>query len=158
MDDDKRQLIGSPSRDQFKRAHKELASGLYACDLDFVLVSKYPPGIVAFLDYKRDEYDFVQFTEAIAYNDLMDIAPGYIVMGRDPDNGPFSIYRYLLPGQWRPNPPIVHLSTRLLCPTWEDYEEWEWSLRREYTKRGGWKEMPVFDWERPQEDFYQAIF
>ena len=52
---DKRELKGSLSRDNFNLWHKTppMPKSFYASDLDFVLVEKAPPRIVAIIDYKR---------------------------------------------------------------------------------------------------------
>ena len=51
----KSELKGSPSRDAFNLWHKTppMPKSFYASDLDFVLVEKAPPRIVAIIDYKR---------------------------------------------------------------------------------------------------------
>jgi hypothetical protein len=72
MDDNKLNCKGSPSRDAFKWWHKHLIETFYACDLDFVLVEKDFPGIVAILDYKQPG-DTVTFSEALAYNRLVEL-------------------------------------------------------------------------------------
>jgi len=142
MDDHKMNCKGSPSRDAFKQWHKLLGDELYACDLDFVLVSKHPPGIVAVFDYKRPDDD-ITFSEVLAYNKLkQDGIPLYIVVGEyDPDNGkPFSefeVYRYL-GGNWAPDPPTVkkELVTLISAPPGTDlryqFREWEKKLRQDY--------------------------
>ncbi|MGD8500063.1 MAG: hypothetical protein PVJ86_05420 [Phycisphaerales bacterium] len=136
MDEKKRNLKGSEKRDIFKRRHKDLDSSFYATDADFCLVSKYPPGTVAYLDYK-DLGDNVTFTEAIQYNEWITHAPVYIVQGSDPDNGPFTIMRYL-GGDWEPKPPDVTLEFVTQVEDWHSFGVWEAGLRQEYSKRRGW--------------------
>ena len=137
MDEDKRNLIGSETRDIFRRAHKELPGDFYATDGDLILVSKNPLGIVAYLDYKTP-FDCVSFTEAVLYNEWMPIAPVYIVEGADPANGPFTVKRYL-GANWRPEPPIVNWGDVEVLVDWTEFEAWERQLRMEYKKRGGWR-------------------
>ena len=70
MDDKTKILKGSPSRDSFKQLHKShCPQSYYACDLDFILVAKYPFRIIAFIDYKKHS-DKITFSEVIAYNEL----------------------------------------------------------------------------------------
>jgi len=129
-------LRGSEKRDTFKRRHKDLDGSFYATDADFCLVSKYPPGTVAYLDYK-DLGDNVTFTEVIQYNEWMTHAPVYIVEGGDPDNGPFVIKRYL-GGDWKPDPPDVDLEFVTQGENWYGLGIWEAGLRQEYGRRKGW--------------------
>jgi len=136
MDNDKRKLKGSERRDVFKRMHKELEGGLYATDADFCLVSKWPPGTVAYLDYKTP-WERVTFSECIQYNEWIRLAPVYIVVSACPERGPFVIKRYL-GGDWRPEPPAVRLEFEARCQGWQELGAWERELRREYRKRGGW--------------------
>lgn len=129
MDEATRKLKGSPSRDTFKQKHKQLSKSLYACDLDFVLVSKKPdPCIVAALDYKAS-YDKVTFSEVIAYNSLK--AKGirvYIVEGGRDAEPPFSIKRWD-GGNHLPFPPVVNLTHVFTAKTWAEFEWWEKQLR-----------------------------
>lgn len=136
MDEQLKSLQGSESRDIFKRCHKQLSRTLYATDADLCLVSKSPPGTVAYLDYKKRN-DSVTFTEVIQYNEWMRLAPVYIVSGDDPESGPFTIYRYL-GGDWKPHPPTVHLEQERHCLSWQEFEDWEIDVRRQYHKRNGW--------------------
>jgi len=137
MKDKKRQLKGSDSRDAFKRCHKNLRADFYATDADLALISKSPPGTVAYLDYKRT-HDYVSFAEAIQYNEWMLVAPVYIVESDDPGNGPFTIRRYL-GADWKPEPPVVNWGETVSVLDWAEFEQWELALREEYQKRGGWK-------------------
>ena len=127
MDDSKRALKGSPSRDLFKQAHKNLSKQFYSCDIDFVWVGKYPPRIIAFLDFKLPR-DRVTFSEVLAYNDLLRIAPVYIVESPDPTTGPFKVYSYS-GGDFRPNPPDVELEHIETCPDWLSFGKWERKVR-----------------------------
>jgi hypothetical protein len=128
VDRRKRNLQGSRKRDIFKRCHKELEGAFYASDLDLILVAKSPPGIVAILDYKAPG-EAVTFTEAIIYNQLLAIAPVYIVEAHDPEAGPFTIRRYL-GADWRPDPPRVRWGETVEIANWEEFEEWERLLRQ----------------------------
>lgn len=137
MDDKKRNLKGSPKRDIFKLMHKQaLGSGFYATDADLCLISKDPPGTVAYLDYKGSGED-ITFAEAIQYNEWLSHAPVFIVEGHDPETGPFIIKRYL-GGDWKPEPPIVELEFVTKVDDWHGFGSWESGLRQEYSKRGGW--------------------
>jgi len=136
MDDRKRNLKGSERRDIFKRRHKDLKGSFYATDADFCLVSKNPPGTVAYLDYKASN-DTVTFAEVIQYNEWRNHAPVFIFEGDDPENGPFKVYRYL-GGDWKPEPPEKELEYDSELENWEAVEEWEAQLRSKYRKRGGW--------------------
>ncbi len=126
----KRGLEGAPRRDRWKRLHKDLARNLYGCDIDFVIVEKAPPGIVAFVDYKR-RGETVTFAEVIAYNDLIQRAPLFLVIGNDPDSGEFEVRQYLA-GDWRPEPPEVTTVHKAHCANWADYGRWESHLRHDY--------------------------
>lgn len=136
MDDAKRNLTGSESRDIFRRLHKELDSQFFALDGDLILVSKTPPGTVAYLDYKRPG-DFVTFAEAIQYNEWMKDAPVYIVESGNPKIGPFVIQRYL-GANWKPEPPVVNYGETQQIENWSAFEKWERHLRDLYRRRGGW--------------------
>jgi hypothetical protein len=136
MDKQKRNLKGSEKRDVFKRRHKDLRGSFYATDADFCLVSKKPPGTVAYLDYKAS-YDSVTFAEVIQYNEWRNHAPVFIFEGDDPENGPFIVYRYL-GGNWKPEPPEIELERITELEDWRAVERWEANLRSEYRRRGGW--------------------
>lgn len=133
MDWRKRKLKGSPSRDTFKWRHKGLSKYFYAMDLDFCLISKYPPGIVACLDYKTSR-DAVTFSEAIAYNQLVKLAPVYIIESDTPADGPFVIREYLC-ADWKPEPPVVTWGEEITISDWKELGEWESRLRIEYRKK-----------------------
>jgi len=137
MDERKRDLKGSPLRDEFKRCHKELRRDFYATDADLALVSKTPPGTVAYLDYKYPS-DSVSFAEAIQYNEWMRHAPVYIVESYNPTTGPFIIKRYL-GADWHPDPPEINWGEIITLANWAELEGWEGELRREYQCREGWK-------------------
>jgi hypothetical protein len=123
---EKHHLKGSPSRDLFKFNHKKLNRRFWGCDIDFVLLDKYPfPDIVAALDYKKYG-DEITFSEVIVYNAL--IIRGikvYIVEG-DADAGAFRISEYVGGHHAKPSYELV-----LVCNTenWDEFGEWEKSLR-----------------------------
>jgi len=135
MDEIKRNLKGSEKCDLFKRKHKDLHRSYYASDVDLCLISKFPPGVVAYLDYKTTS-DCVTFSEVILYNELIITKPVYIIIGDDPENGPFEIKRYL-GGDWNPDPPLVDLQYIGTVKTWGEFALWESKLRSWYTKRIG---------------------
>ena len=137
MDHRKRNLKGSESRDEFKRRHKDLNSCFYAVDADLCLISKNPPGTVAYIDLKNDCNDAITFAEVIKYNEWMKTAPIFIVYSESPSDGPFFIRRYL-GGDWKPNNPPCILGRQVVCFDWQDFGKWEGMLRQEYEKRGGW--------------------
>ena len=139
MDDSKRRLKGSEKRDIFKQMHKSLNASFYALDIDFCLISKHPPGVVALLDYK-DPNDHVTFSEALFYGWWLDMCPVpiYIVEASDPKNGPFTIKEYL-GGDYHPEPPVITWGMSMIAPDWEAFGKWERELRTQYWKNGGWK-------------------
>jgi hypothetical protein len=136
MDEKKRKLKGSPSRDNFKRFHKELNKRFYATDLDLCLIEKDPPGAVAYVDFKGPN-EKVTFSEAILYNELIKHAPLFIIRSASAIDGPFHIDRYL-GGDWKPEPPRIRTAPILFAENWIELEKWEENLRKEYRKRGGW--------------------
>lgn len=128
MNEGLKNLIGSPSRDTFKQLHKRnCPNSFYACDLDFILVAKYPFRLVAFIDYKK-LFDKVTFAEAIAYNELKLVKPVYIIRSRVPESGPFFITRYEY-GNPKPDPPDIKVSPVKECKDWQELSDWEDSLR-----------------------------
>lgn len=127
-----REKKGSHSRDAFKFKHKppRLPGWCYACDVDFALVSKAPPGVVAFVDYKvRGEK--VLFSEVLAYNELLSIAPVFIIEGDYEADGPFDVLEYE-GGDWRPEPPRVNTRSVLRMADWAMLSQWEQTLRNVY--------------------------
>ena len=139
MDDSRKRLKGSEKRDLFKYWHKNapgMRGDFYATDADFCLVSKHPPGTVAYLDYKGSG-EGISFSEAIQYNEWLQHAPVFIVEGPNPETGPFVIKRYL-GGDFRPEPPEVELEEIVRVNDWRGFGAWEASLRQKYSRRGGW--------------------
>jgi len=136
MDKRKRNLKGSEKRDIFKRKHKDLDRRFYATDADFCLVSKKPPGTVAYLDYKGSG-EPVTFAEAIQYNEWMKAAPVFVVEGSNPESGPFTVRRYL-GANWKPDPPDVNWGDSVFLEDWSAFGDWERTIRAKYHRRGGW--------------------
>lgn len=126
MDEGKRNLIGSPNRDIFKRRHKDLNRSFYASDADLCLISFKPPGVVAYLDYKA-EGDQVTPTEGILYNEWMVSTPVFIIEGATPDAGPFTVWRYM--GSDKELEYVTFVSD------WAGLEAWEQGLRNEYRRK-----------------------
>lgn len=128
MDERTKNQCGSPSRDKFKRKHKDLGKHLWARDVDFVLVEKHPfPDVVAIVDYKAGAHDSITFTEVIAYNAFLNRGiPVYIVSG-DADVGAFSIFCYEGGNHVKPT---WKLRTVHETKTWEEFEDWETRLRK----------------------------
>jgi hypothetical protein len=132
MKESTRQQQGSPSRDLFKRKHKDLGRDLYALDIDFALIEKYPyPTIVAILDYKQSQ-DEITFSEVIAYNSLLERGiPIYIISG-DADQGAFTILKYE-GGNYKK--PISRLRVVHQTENWQEFEKWERGLRLHMKER-----------------------
>ena len=129
MNEATKQQEGSPTRDRFKLRHKQLASDLYACDLDFVLVIRDPsPDVLAVLDFKTAK-DKVGFSETIAYNAMIRRGiPVYIVQG-DPESGKFEILQYIGGHHRQPRQELKQVAT---TEDWQQFEQWERSLRQVY--------------------------
>lgn len=124
MNDNIKNLKGSESRDVFKWAHKnKMNAPFYASDADLCLVCDKPRGVVAYLDYKTNG-DSVTYSERILYDEWTVTKPVFIIQGNDPENGPFKIYQYVAGG-----------TMEYICDatTWQDFEKWEASIRREYS-------------------------
>ncbi len=117
----------------FKRLHKNLASNFYGLDVDFCCVEKRPAGIAAFIDYKTP-WEAITFSEVIAYNDLMALAPVYVIRAADPERGPFQVFEYL-GGDFKPDPPVVKLEFRANCKDWLALGTWEAMARTAFRKR-----------------------
>lgn len=133
MNDNKRNLKGSPSRDAFKLAHKSLCRHFYATDIDFCLVEKSPPGIAAYFDYKRPS-DSVTFSEVLAYNKLSLIAPVFIISSANPETGPFDVHIYF-GGDPKPEPPNVWMPYVCTCDDWAAFQQFEQIIRDQYKRR-----------------------
>ena len=132
MDNNTKNQEGSPTRDKFKRMHKELNKGFYACDIDFVFVEKEPfPDIVLALDYKAMG-DTITFSETIAYASLDRRGiPVYIVTG-NAEAGVFKIQKFV-GGHYRK--PRVELQDIAVVKSWEEFGLWEKGMRMKYKNR-----------------------
>ncbi len=96
MDEDKKNLCGSKSRDNFKRWHKTLHRSWYGLDVDFIIINKIK--ILAMIDYKKPNSTTITWAEQIAYDDLM--LHGYevfIAIGKNPKT--LMVYKYLGEGK-----------------------------------------------------------
>ena len=138
MNEATKQQKGSPSRDEFKRRHKDLHKDMWATDLDFVLVEKQPfPDIVAALDYKVVG-DKLTFSEVIAYNALIRRGiPVFVVSGNAAD-GHFTIYEYVGGNHIKPRIECKHV---IETKSWAEFEAWERTLRESYRQRFAEKKM-----------------
>lgn len=133
MREQTKQQKGSPSRDLFKRKHKDLSRKFYACDLDFVFVEKEPfPDIIAVIDYKKDTDDEITFAEVVAYNALMRRGITVYIVTGDAESGAFIIYRYEGGHHGKPRwmPKEV-----FRCDDWDGFAKWESSLREYHHER-----------------------
>lgn len=132
---DKKGLKGSPSRDSFKHWHKQGPKDMYASDLDLVFVDKYPPGIVAAMDYKTPS-DSVSFSEVLLYNDLLSLGiPVYIVTSVEPFES-FTVELYK-GGDYKPDPPIYELEAIHKDIDRTTYWQWERTIRLSYRAQKG---------------------
>jgi len=92
--------IGSPSRDIYRKIHKDRKNyssdyahmKCHACDIDLVEVRN--GRIVGFTDFKLKGIDTISHTEKIVYNILGKIAPVFIVYSIDADLNEFEVYSY----------------------------------------------------------------
>lgn len=124
----KRDLKGSPLRDAFKHWHKQsLPRAFYGCDVDYLIIEKAPPGIVAVLDFKHP-LDTISFTEVIAYNTWLKVGiPVYIVESSDLVK--WTIKRYV-GGDEKPQPPEACVQVVRVCESGDAYRTWEGELRQ----------------------------
>ena len=129
MEESKKELMGSKSRDLWRYLHKRGRKDFYGLDIDFVFASKYPvPRVVGFIDVKNldDGYTFV---EVLVYNILRNIAPFYIVYMDDVNAGVFDIYLYK-GGDFRPFPPVANDELIMHTNNWDEYFAWEEQIRK----------------------------
>lgn len=131
MDAHTKALVGSPHRDAFKHWHKSLDRGFYGCDLDFVLVGKSPPRIVAVLDYKKP-HEPVAFSEVLAYNHLVESGIPVYLVSTAPLLPPYTslTVRQYLGGDWRPSPPVYQVHSVLNKVPPSRFEAWQRAIRR----------------------------
>lgn len=124
MNDELKQLKGSEKRDAFKWAHKnKIDRPFYASDCDLCIVSKEPRGVVAYFDYKGSG-EGVTWAEGILYDEWAKTKPVFIIEGKDPENGPFTVSKYKVNDK-------LELVREL--KDWSDFEKWESLLRTEYS-------------------------
>ncbi|MHC4635748.1 MAG: hypothetical protein ACYSYU_11160 [Planctomycetota bacterium] len=126
MDEDKRNLTGSPKRDIFKRRHKDLNKSYYASDADLCFISFKPRGVVAYIDYKGSGEE-VTATEEVLYDEWLETKPVFIIEGVNPEEGPFTIWRYLGSEEG--------LEYVAFVADWAGLEDWEGGLRNEFRKK-----------------------
>jgi len=148
IEEQKRQLTGSESRDVFKQLHKEkVPDNCYALDIDFALVEKNQhenqdnPFIVAIIDFKKPD-DGLTFTEVLAYNQFLENdIPVYVVQSiveafedKPPSEHRFAIKRYN-GGDWRLFPPEYSCEVVKESVSWRGYAQWESQLRVEQRQK-----------------------
>lgn len=132
MNERTKNLIGSPSRDEFKRRHKDLSPQFWAMDLDFCLIDKTPiPDIVAAIDYKQGG-DSVTFSEVIAYNALLRRGIDVFIVTGDATNGIFLIEKWFGGHHSVPRIDKRHVET---VQSWDEFAAWESQLRNEFKQR-----------------------
>ncbi len=92
MDESKKKLYGSESRDTFRWWHKNACSNTwYGLDIDFVITDT--EKILAVIDYKKNN-DSMTWTEKVAYDDLME--HGYkVYIAKEKENTELIVYEYL---------------------------------------------------------------
>jgi hypothetical protein len=133
---DKQNLVGSDWHDRFKLWHKQNleARQCYASDADFMLISRKPPGIVAFIDYKTHVHDrCMTFVECVAYDTVRGLGIPVYVVTSDPDFTVFGVYEYL-GADTRPRDPVCSLRPVDVDITEAAYWEWEKGLRQAYSQ------------------------
>jgi len=147
IDEQKRALTGSASRDRFKQLHKEkLPDNCYALDIDFALVEKNQhrgedqPLIAAILDFKTASDDLT-FTEVLAYNQFLEKnIPVYVVESETNDFAQVDVadHRFTIKeyngGNWRLFPPSYECEVLREGATWRVLKKWEDKLRIERRK------------------------
>jgi len=130
--------VGSPSRDAFKRWHKDLQPVFWATDIDFALIDgkKDDSFVVAVLDYKSRR-DAITIQEAVLYNFFTMLPepyriPVFIVRGNLPSQEPiFGIQEYLgAQIDWVDK--RVNASLNQICDgiNEEEFGGWEYDLRK----------------------------
>ena len=128
----KHHLKGSPSRDLFKYNHKKLNNKFWGCDVDFVLLDKYPfPDIVAAIDYKK-WMEEITFAEVIVYNALIIRGIKVFIVEGDAETGCFRISEYVGGHHVKPSYKLEPVCT---TTSWDEFEQWEQALRLTAKKR-----------------------
>lgn len=140
---DTKNLVGSKSHDCFRAFHKTaLDKKFYASDVDLMLISKNPPGIVAAIEYKAGDYDKITFSEAILYNTLTRTGiPVYIVTCNEwRGSNAFTRFKveWYVSGDWRQNPPAIKVKP-VGNFNQKGFEAWEGKLRSDFSKAHGAK-------------------
>lgn len=142
MGTDTKSLIGSKSHDCFRAFHKTaLDKSFYASDVDLMLISKNPPGIVAAIEYKTGS-DTITFTETILYATFLKMnIPVYIVTSDWRGSNAFTRFKVekFLGGDWRPSPPKIKVQLVGKNMSQKAFERWEKGLRDDFTRTHGAK-------------------
>lgn len=118
-------LKGSELLDTFKLMHKVRApSHYYGLDVDFALLDR-AGKFLAFIDVKHPR-DELTWAELRAYEQLDSVAPVYIVVSADTENGPFRVR------EWKPGcRQVVDCRDSFLAGDWADLVAWEAAIRGE---------------------------
>jgi hypothetical protein len=128
--------------DEFNWLHRHEA-GLdqhYATDLDLVLIDKRPPRISAFLDFKMAG-EPVRFTQAVAFEQLQDTAPVYIIRAESPlkqtpvEEHRFTVYKFIRAVDTSPTPPEIETEVVRRSVPWGGLVEH--SSRSDFLYNGG---------------------
>jgi hypothetical protein len=142
VDKQKQELVGSASRDIFKRWHKDLGRDLYALDIDLMLIHKTghsSGGISAVIDFKlARERNAITFTEAIAYKFFIEsgIRVFLIVASKVEEEAlhiipPVFAQEITKITDWKT--PAWEVGERIDFQTREDFVRWERELRQTST-------------------------
>lgn len=142
MDEAKRRLRGSASRDAFRLWHKHLGNR-YACDRDLIEIDKHL-GIETgdptlwHIEWQSNQDAGLTFTETMLNNfEISRSHRVYLYKAQTDNTLPFQILRYC-DGDWRPEPPIVRVSSIAMITTAEQYIEWyEKTRKRVWQERTG---------------------
>ena len=135
----KQALVGSKSRDVFKRWHKELPKDFYALDIDLMLITKRGSagGVSAIVDFKlAREGDKLTFTEAIAYKFFIDNGVRvFIVVAGGVDEEAFKLIppvyarEIVSVSDWKK--PTWEMGDKVEFATFSDFSRWEKKIRDE---------------------------
>jgi hypothetical protein len=136
MDNGKKNLCGSPSRDHFKLFHKQqLPKTFYACDADLFLIGTNPNRIVALLDYKNaNNGDQITFSEIVCYEALRQVGIRVFII-ESPYNGVpefevFSIKEFIGHQQTQYLKPWHAQFNQVMCSgTKQDFIDWQNYMR-----------------------------
>lgn len=124
MNNDIKDLEGSPLKDRWKRLHKNLRKDLYGLDIDFILYDfiKGCQIVIATLDIKSP-YDKVTKGENKFYS--MRNVPTYIIEVIDVEVGIQNIFQFI----------NGEKKLEAICSSWEDYEKWEIDIRQTHKRK-----------------------